>query len=125
MARSGSGHLEGCGANPDPRAGLVISEIRWAIFIAGLTGLLLGVLDSTLPARRARYLPSAAALGLAFVLPASVSLMMALGAVLTWTVSCRWASLTERFAITAAAGLIAGESITGVGASLWQMFGNG
>jgi uncharacterized oligopeptide transporter (OPT) family protein len=51
--------------------------------------------------------------------------MMALGAVLTWLVSCRWPSLTERFAITAAAGLIAGESITGVGASLWQMLGNG
>jgi len=100
-------------------------SIRWAIFIGGLAGLLLGVLDSLLPAHRTRYLPSTAALGLAFVLPASVSLMMALGAVLTWLVSCRWPSLTERFAITAAAGLIAGESITGVGASLWQMLGNG
>ena len=96
-------------------------SIRWAIGIAGLIGVVLGVLDSTLPARRSRYLPSAAALGLAFVLPASVSMMMALGAVLTWCVSCRWPSVTERFAITAAAGLIAGESITGVGASLWQM----
>ncbi|MFW9265765.1 OPT family oligopeptide transporter [Pseudomonas sp. NR3] len=99
-------------------------SIRWAIFIGGAVGLLLGILDSLLPAHRARYLPSTAALGLAFVLPASVSLMMALGAVLTWLVSCRWPSLTERFAITAAAGLIAGESITGVGASLWQMLGN-
>ncbi|WP_122869188.1 OPT family oligopeptide transporter [Pseudomonas viridiflava] len=101
------------------------TSIRWAIFIGGLAGLLLGILDSVLPARRARFLPSTAALGLAFVLPASVSLMMALGAIVTWLVSCRWASLTERFAITAAAGLIAGESITGVGASLWQMVGNG
>lgn len=101
------------------------ASIRWAIFIGGLAGLLLGILDSLLPAHRARYLPSTAALGLAFVLPASVSLMMALGAVLTWLVSCRWPSLTERFAITAAAGLIAGESITGVGASLWQMLGDG
>jgi uncharacterized oligopeptide transporter (OPT) family protein len=101
------------------------ASIRWAIAIAGVAGVLLGVLDSLLPVHRARYLPSAAALGLAFVLPASVSLMMALGAVLTWLVSCRWPSITERFAITAAAGLIAGESITGVGASLWQMMGNG
>ncbi|MEE4633523.1 OPT family oligopeptide transporter [Pseudomonas alliivorans] len=99
------------------------ASIRWAIFIGGLAGLLLGILDSVLPARRARFLPSTAALGLAFVLPASVSLMMALGAIVTWLVSCRWASVTERFAITAAAGLIAGESITGVGASLWQMVG--
>lgn len=101
------------------------TSIRWAIFIGGLAGLLLGILDSVLSTRRARFLPSTAALGLAFVLPASVSLMMALGAIVTWLVSCRWASLTERFAITAAAGLIAGESITGVGASLWQMVGNG
>ncbi|WP_434604516.1 OPT/YSL family transporter [Pseudomonas sp. Z4-7] len=100
------------------------ASIRWAIFIGAIAGLLLGILDSLLPAHRARYLPSTAALGLAFVLPASVSLMMALGAVLTWLVSCRWPSLTERFAITAAAGLIAGESITGVGASLWEMVGN-
>lgn len=100
------------------------ASIRWAIFIGGFAGLLLGILDSLLPAHRARYLPSTAALGLAFVLPASVSLMMALGAVLTWLVSCRWPSLTERFAITAAAGLIAGESITGVGASLWEMLEN-
>ncbi|KAF2411003.1 Uncharacterized membrane protein, oligopeptide transporter (OPT) family [Pseudomonas antarctica] len=99
-------------------------SIRWAIGLAGAVGVLLGILDSTLPAARTRYLPSAAALGLAFVLPASVSLMMALGAVLTWLVSCRWPSVTERFAITAAAGLIAGESITGVGASLWAMVAN-
>nr|WP_288911390.1 OPT family oligopeptide transporter [uncultured Pseudomonas sp.] len=101
------------------------ASIRWAVIIGAVAGLLLGILDSVLPTHRARYLPSTAALGLAFVLPASVSLMMAFGAVLTWLVSCRWASLTERFAITAAAGLIAGESITGVGASLWQMVGNG
>ena len=38
--------------------------------------------------------------------------------------SIRWPSLPERFAITAAAGLIAGESITGGGASLWRMVEN-
>lgn len=97
------------------------ASIRWAIVIAALVGTLLGVLDSLLPSRRARYLPSSAALGLAFILPASIALMMGLGAVLTWLASRRWPQATERFAITAAAGLIAGESITGVGASLWQM----
>lgn len=79
------------------------ASIRWAIFIGGLAGLLLGILGSVLPAHRARYLPSTAALRLAFVLQASVSLMMAFGPVLTWLVSWRWPSLTERFAISAAA----------------------
>jgi uncharacterized oligopeptide transporter (OPT) family protein len=100
------------------------AQIRWAIFIGGFVGVVLGALDSLLPQRMARWLPSTAALGLAFVLPASTSMMMGLGAVLTWIVSRRWPSVTERFAITAAAGLIAGESITGVGASFWEMLKN-
>ena len=99
-------------------------EVRWAIVIGSAFGVLLGALDCLLPQRAARWLPSTAALGLAFVLPASTSVMMGFGAVLTWLVSCRWPSVTERFAITAAAGLIAGESITGVGASLWEMLRN-
>jgi uncharacterized oligopeptide transporter (OPT) family protein len=95
-------------------------EIRWAIVTGSGFGVLLGALDGLLQ-RAARWLPSTAALGLAFVLPASTSMMMGLGAVLTWLVSRRWPSVAERFAITAAAGLIAGESITGVGASFWEM----
>ena len=101
--------------------GALSPEIRWAIVAGSGVGVLLGALDTLLPKRAARWLPSTAALGLAFVLPASISMMMGLGAVLTWLVSCRWPSVTERFAITAAAGLIAGESITGVGASFWEM----
>jgi uncharacterized oligopeptide transporter (OPT) family protein len=96
-------------------------SVRWAILAGCLAGLVLGLLDVALPVRRARFLPSAAALGLAFVLPASVSLMMSLGAVLTWLAGLRWPRLTREYAITVAAGLIAGESITGVGASLWQL----
>ncbi|MFJ3483781.1 OPT family oligopeptide transporter [Pseudomonas sp. NPDC090202] len=99
-------------------------EIRWAILAGSVIGVLIGALDSLLPERLARWLPSTAALGLAFVLPASTSMMMGLGAVLTWLVSRRWSGLSERFTITVAAGLIAGESITGVGASFWAMAGN-
>jgi putative OPT family oligopeptide transporter len=97
------------------------ASVRGAILLGGLAGLALGVLEAVLPARRARYLPSAAALGLSFILPASVSGMMASGAVLTWLVSLRFPRLTELYAITAAAGLIAGESMVGIGASLWQL----
>lgn len=101
--------------------GALSPEIRWAILAASAVGVLLGTLDSLLPQRAARWLPSTAALGLAFILPASIAMMMGFGAMLTWLVNCRWPSVTERFAITAAAGLIAGESITGVGASFWEM----
>lgn len=101
--------------------GALSPELRWAIVAGSAAGVLLGTLDSLLPQWVARWLPSTGALGLAFILPASISMMMGLGAVVTWLVGCRWPSVTERFAITAAAGLIAGESITGVAASFWEM----
>ena len=96
--------------------------IRWSILLAGGAGLALGLLDTLLPARKARYLPNAAAFGLAFVLPASVSCMMALGAVLAFLAALQWPRQSRHHALAAAAGLIAGESMTGVGASFWQMF---
>ncbi|GLO28902.1 peptide transporter [Pseudomonas putida] len=101
--------------------GALSPELRWAIVAGSAAGVLLGTLDSLLPQWVARWLPSTGALGLAFILPASISMMMGFGAVVTWLVGCRWPSVTERFAITAAAGLIAGESITGVAASFWEM----
>lgn len=101
--------------------GSLAADVRWAILFGGSAGLALGVLEATAPALWARYLPSAAAFGLSFVLPASVSVMMASGAVIAWLVGLRRPDMKERFAVTAAAGLVAGESITGVGASLWQL----
>jgi putative OPT family oligopeptide transporter len=102
--------------------GSLSPAIRWAIVLAGIAGLALGLLDTLLPAHKARYLPNAAAFGLAFVLPASVSGMMALGAVLAHLAALQWPRLSRQYALAAAAGLIAGESMTGVGASFWQMF---
>ncbi|KHL71399.1 hypothetical protein PpSQ1_26415, partial [Pseudomonas putida] len=64
------------------------------IFIGSVVGVLLGTLDSLLPRRAAGWLPSTAALGLAFILPALIAMMMGLGAVITWPVNCRWPSVT-------------------------------
>ena len=97
------------------------SSVRWAILLGGSAGLVLGVLEVVAPPRWARYLPSAAALGLSFILPASLSGMMAFGAALAWLAGLRWPGLKDRFAITVAAGLVAGESMAGVGASFWQL----
>ncbi len=101
--------------------GALAADIRWAMLAGALCGVLLGTLEGLLPERRLRWLPSFAALGLAFIIPASISLMMTFGAVLAWAFASRWRSLGERFVIVAAAGLVAGESMAGVGASLWQL----
>lgn len=105
--------------------GSISLDIRWAMLVGALLGVVLGALEATLPARRVRWLPSSAALGLACIIPASISLMMAFGAVLAWLVAARWGGLAERFVIVAAAGLVAGESMAGVGISLWQLLGQG
>ncbi len=101
--------------------GALDGAMRLGIVLGALAGLLLGLAEALLPTRRAHWLPSSAALGLAFILPASVSLMMTLGALLTALVRWRAPRLAERFALAAAAGLIAGESLAGVGAAFWQM----
>jgi uncharacterized oligopeptide transporter (OPT) family protein len=96
------------------------SSVRWAILAGGVAGIILSLLE-VFVVRRIAYLPSAAALGLAFILPASVSMMMAAGAILTWLVGVRRPHFAEQFGLATAAGLIAGESMMGVGASFWQM----
>lgn len=94
---------------------------RWAMLGGAVTGLGLGFLEVSLPTPRVRYLPSAVALGLAFVIPASISLVMAFGALIAWLFAARFPNLAARFVIAVAAGLIAGESIVGVAASFWDM----
>lgn len=101
--------------------GSISHDIRWAIGAGALAGVLMGLLEGVLPVWRLRWLPSSAALGLAFIIPASISLMMTFGALLAWLFAARWGSLAERFVIVAAAGLVAGESMAGVGISLAQL----
>ncbi len=101
--------------------GSIGPDIRWAMLIGALVGVVLGILEGLASVTRLRWLPSSAALGLAFIIPASISLMMAFGSLLAWVFAARWGSLAERFVIVAAAGLVAGESMAGVGISLWQL----
>ncbi|HSH07778.1 MAG TPA: OPT family oligopeptide transporter [Burkholderiales bacterium] len=99
--------------------GSVPPSARIAMLAAAALGVVLGLLETR--AQPSRWLPSGVALGLAFVIPASISLMMCLGALIAWA-WLRWdARLANRFALAAAAGLIAGESIVGVVASFWEM----
>lgn len=101
--------------------GSISLDIRWAMLAGALAGVALGALEGLASVQRLRWLPSSAALGLAFLIPASISLMMAFGALLAWLFAARWGSLAERFVIVAAAGLVAGESLAGIGISLWQL----
>jgi putative OPT family oligopeptide transporter len=90
----------------------------WAMAIGGVLGVVLALLERWLDPKRLVFVPSGAALGLAFVIPASTSLMLFAGAglaALAHRFAPGWAA---RFLLSVAAGLVAGESLFGV-ASVW------
>jgi uncharacterized oligopeptide transporter (OPT) family protein len=89
-----------------------------AMAIAGVLGVVLGLIERRFTGQHLLLVPSGATVGLAFVIPAGTSMTLFLGAalasVLHW-IAPRWAA---RFLLSAAAGLVAGESLFGV-ASVW------
>lgn len=93
----------------------------WAILIAGLAGVVLAVLEKTLPKAARRAVPSPSAIGLAFVLPAYNAISMCFGAIVAAVVGRVSPKWSVRFVVVIAAGLIAGESLAGVGIAIESM----
>ena len=90
------------------------------VWAAGV-GLGFAVLEKVLPPRLRALVPSPASLGLAMVIPAWYSVSTFLGGVITLVamrVARTWA---QRFVVVIAAGLIAGESLTGIGVALQKI----
>jgi uncharacterized oligopeptide transporter (OPT) family protein len=84
--------------------------VRIAIAAAALLGIALSVLERVLPARWARWLPSAAGLGSGMVLSASNSLAIAIGSAARL--------LRPRDSVATASGLVAGESFIAISAQI-------
>jgi uncharacterized oligopeptide transporter (OPT) family protein len=86
--------------------------------VALLAGLVLGcalaLLDRFAPRRIKPFVPSAAGLGIAMVIPGSNSIAMFLGAAAAEALRRRRPAFAERTVIATASGLIAGESLVGV-----------
>lgn len=92
----------------------------WAVAIAGVIGSAASLLEYR---RGPAGLPSMPALGLAMVIPASLSITLFLGSLIAKAME-RWnPTLAQRFLIAAASGLIAGESLAGVGRALLGVMG--
>jgi len=92
---------------------------RMGLLAGALAGVVLVLAEKALPKWKA-YLPSAMGLGLAFTMPAWNSLSMAVGGLLAYSIEKKNPKLAALVIIAAASGLIAGESLAGVGVSLWQ-----
>jgi putative OPT family oligopeptide transporter len=92
-----------------------------AIAIAGSIGILLAVLEKVLPKTAVKWVPSPAALGLAFVIPAYNCISMFAGSVVALVLAKYAKTWSEKFLIVLASGLIAGESLTGVGIAIHKV----
>lgn len=91
--------------------------MAWA---AGM-GIGLAVLEKIVPPRVRTWVPSPASLGLAMVVPAYYSISIFIGgllAMIAFRFTTTWA---QRFVVVLAAGLIAGESLTGIGVALQKI----
>lgn len=92
-----------------------------AMEIAGAFGLLMGIMEKQLPKRWVAYIPSATSIGLAFIIPAWISISMFMGGIASWAIVHWIPEWHQRFMIVLAAGLVAGESLMGVAQALLQI----
>jgi uncharacterized oligopeptide transporter (OPT) family protein len=94
---------------------------RQAIVWGALVGVALTLLER-LPPRYRRWMPSAAGLGMGFVIPFQYPLSFFIGGVIAWVWTRRNRLHAERYGITVASGVIAGESLMGVVVTTFNNF---
>lgn len=95
-----------------------------AMLWAGGAGIVLALAEKLLPRAAAKWVPSPASIGLAFVIPAWNSISMFLGALVGWVASRYFKSWSAKFLVVVASGIIAGESLVGVGVAIQKILGN-
>jgi len=95
-----------------------------ALILASAVGFVLAILEHLLPENLLNFVPSASAMGLAFIIPASLSLTMFAGAMLVLLLKKLNPPFAKSVALVIAAGLVAGESIGGIVAVVWKAFWN-
>ena len=92
-----------------------------AIRIAATVGVVLAVLRQVLPEKWRFLAVSPVGMGLAFVLPAYFSFSIFVGGLAAWMLG-RWCkSWASRFLVATCAGVIAGESLTGIGTAIVKL----
>jgi OPT family oligopeptide transporter len=87
---------------------------RWAAAIGGALGVLLVLLERTLPARGRRFVPSPSGLGIAMVIPGYNSISIFIGAAVAEVLRRTRPGASDRGVLPVASGFIAGESLMGI-----------
>jgi len=94
---------------------------RWGLMLGGLFGIVVTLCERRWPKSR-KFLPSAAAMGIGFVVPAFQSVAMFLGALIAWILEKNSPEFNERYTISVASGFIAGESLMGIAVAMLVAF---
>jgi uncharacterized oligopeptide transporter (OPT) family protein len=92
---------------------------RWGLLWGGLFGIAITLCERLWPKSR-KFLPSPTAMGIAFVIPAYNSVSMFVGALIAWVLEKRRPVFNEKYTVSTASGLIAGESLMGIGVAVAQ-----
>jgi uncharacterized oligopeptide transporter (OPT) family protein len=95
----------------------------WLIFAGGVVGVMLTLAPVLFPQYQ-KYLPSAAAFGLAWVFHWYYGLLFFLGALVALVLERRKPKLAEEFTLPVASGVVAGGSLMGVVLAFWANGGN-
>jgi len=90
-----------------------------AIVVGAILGIVLTLLEEFAPQKWRRWIPSTTGLGIAGVIPAFNSIAMFVGALVAWLLARSAPKTGETYTVTVSSGLIAGESLMGVGIILW------
>jgi len=93
-----------------------------AIVVASIIGIALAVIEAIVPKAVVRFVPSAPAIGLGFVIPAWNALSMFAGALAAAAFTRAFSELAKKRIVVVAAGLIVGESLAGVVGALSRIF---
>lgn len=91
--------------------GSVPRTAQIGIVIGALLGIAMPIVESLLPAKARKFFPSATGIGLAWVVPFQNALSFALGAVLTFIWTKFYPKAADKYNVSIASGLVAGEAL--------------
>jgi OPT family oligopeptide transporter len=89
------------------------------MLVGGLVGIVIPLLELSFPKHR-KYIPSAMGLGLSMVIPFYNSLSMFIGGFIAMILEKKNKVFAEKYIVPVSSGIIAGESLMGVGIALWN-----
>jgi len=92
---------------------------RLGMLVGGIIGIIIPLVELALPKHR-KFIPSAMGLGLSMVIGFSYTLSMFIGALLALILERKSKAMAEKYIIPVSSGIIAGESLMGVGVALYD-----